>query len=270
MSVPLLRTMASNSLDSSWCDTEVATEVVGCSIRYYPRIDSTNEQALRLADAGAVEGTVVVADTQTAGRGRRGRRWQDEPGQALLFSVLLRPACDVCWLPVLSLGAAAACAESLTSIYSLPVVTKWPNDLLIAGRKVGGILLEQRGEVVVVGMGLNVNGQPEVLAAQVGAPLTTLEKHYGTLLRREEVLVGILEKIDDIYQQFHSGRLAEVVGRYRRFESVLGRSVHVNVGQEVICGTARAITDCGALVLDTANGEREITAGEVQLVAGSE
>ena len=120
-----------------------------------------------------------------------------------------------------------------------------------------------------MGIGLNVNGRPEVLEARVGAPLTTLESHYGAALSREEVLVGILEKIDDIYQQFHSDGPAAVVGRYRRFESVLGQSVHVSVGQEVVCGTAMAVTDTGALVVDTAEGRREITAGEVELVAGS-
>ncbi len=262
--------MASSSLDTSWCQTELATEVVGRSIRYYPRIDSTNEQALRLAEAGAAEGTVVVADTQTAGRGRRGRRWLDEPGQALLFSVLLRPACEQSQVAILSLGAAAACAESLASEYSLAVSTKWPNDLLITGRKVGGILLEQRGGAVVVGVGLNVNGRPEVLQAQVGAPLTTLEKHYGAPLPRREVLVGILEKIDDIYQQFQGGGPAEVVGRYRRFESVLERRVCVHVGQEVVWGTATALTDSGALLVGTGEGQREITAGEVELVTGGE
>ncbi len=262
--------MASSFPDTSWGQTELDAEVVGRSIRYYPRIDSTNEQALRLAEAGAAEGTVVVADTQTAGRGRRGRRWLDEPGQALLFSVLLRPTCEESQVAILSLGAAAACAESLASEYSLPIATKWPNDLLITGRKVGGILLEQRGGVVVVGVGLNVNGRPEVLQAQVGAPLTTLEKHYGAPLPRKEVLVGILEKIDDIYQQFQAGGPAEVVGRYRRFESVLGHRVCVHVGQEVVWGTATALPDSGALVVDTGEGQREITAGEVELVAGGE
>ncbi len=262
--------MASSFLDTSWCWTELVTEVVGRRIRYYPRIDSTNEQALRLAEADAVEGTVVVAETQTAGRGSRGRRWLDEPGRALLFSVLLRPTCEQSQVAILSLGAAAACAESLASEYSFPVATKWPNDLLIAGDKVGGILLEQRGGVVVVGVGLNVNGRPESLQARVGSALSTLERHYGAPLPRKEVLVGILEKIDDIYQQFQRGRFAEVVGRYRRFESVLGCSICVRVGQEVVCGTARAVTNCGVLVVDTANGQREITAGEVELVAGNE
>jgi len=261
---------ANNCLDASWVRTVLGTEVVGHRICYYPRIDSTNEQALRLADADEAEGTVVVAETQTAGRGRRGRCWLGEPGNALLFSVLLRPACDVSWLPVLSLGAAAACAELITSGYSIPVVTKWPNDLLVAGRKVGGILLEQRGGAVVVGIGLNVNGPSESLQAQVGAALTTLEKHYGAPLSREEVLVGILEKIDDIYQQFHNDGPAAVVSRYRRFESVLGQSVQVSVGQEMVCGTAMAVTDTGALVVDTARGQREITAGEVELVTGSQ
>jgi len=262
--------MVSRSPDSSWCPTELGTEVVGRSIRYYPRIDSTNEQVRRLAEAGEAEGTVVVADTQIAGRGRRGRRWLDEPGQALLFSVLLRPICEQSQMAILSLGVAAACAESLISGYSIPIVTKWPNDLLVAGDKVGGILLEQRGSGVVVGVGLNVNGRPEVLQAQVGAPLTTLEEHYGAPLPRKEVLVSILEKIDDIYQQFQGGRFAEVVDRYRRFESVLGRKVCVRVEQEVVCGIAMALMDSGALVVNTLEGECEIVAGEVELVAEGE
>jgi len=265
-SIALLTMKANSCLDISWVRMALGSKVVGRRICYYPRIDSTNEQALRLAAADETEGTVVVAETQTAGRGRRGRRWLDEPGSTLLFSVLLRPVCKASWLPVLSLGAAAACAESLASGYSLPVVIKWPNDLLIADRKVGGILLERRGDAVVVGIGLNVNGPSESLQVRVGTLLTTLESHYGAPLPREEVLVGILGKMDDTYQQFRSAGPAAVVGRYRRFESVLGQRVQISVGQEMICGMAMAVTDTGTLVVDTAKGRREITAGEVELV----
>jgi len=259
--------MPSEPLDVAWCEAQLHTQLVGRRLLYYPQVTSTNDEALRRADAGEPEGTVVVAETQSAGRGRRGRQWHDAPGQCLLLSVLLRPPADVARLPILSLGVAAAAAELLNSRYSVAAVTKWPNDLLIGGRKVGGVLLEQRGQAVVVGLGLNVNGQPESLQAHVDPPLTTVEAERGEPLSREEVLVGLLAKIEDVYRQFRAGDSAGVVRRYRQFESSLGQGVRVTVGTELVWGTAVAITDLGALVIETPQGRREIEAGEVELVA---
>ncbi len=262
--------MPSEPLDATWCADQLHTQIVARRLLYYPRISSTNDEALRLADGGEPEGVVVVADTQTAGRGRQGRRWQDEPGQCLLFSLLLRPAAEPRLLPILSLGAAAAVAEVLSSRYGIAIVTKWPNDLVIGGRKVGGLLLERRGEAVVVGLGLNVNGRPDSLQAHIDRPLTTLEAEYGAPLPREEVLVGIIEKMDDIYRQFQAGDNVGLIHRYRKFESLLGQAVCVTVDTRQICGRAEAISDLGALVVATAQGQREITAGEVELLVESE
>ena len=259
--------MASKRLDVDWCQAQLHTQLVGRRLLYYPQVTSTNDDALRRADAGDPEGTVVVAETQTAGRGRRGRRWHDEPGQCLLVSVLLRPTAEPARLPILSLGVAAAAAELLNSTYGLPAETRWPNDLVIGGRKAGGLLLERRGQAVVVGLGLNVNGQPESLQAHADRPVTTLEAERGQPLSREEVLVGLLAKIEDVYGQFRGGDSVGVVGRYRRFESLLGQRVWATVGTEQVCGTAIAISDLGALIVETAEGRREIGAGEVELVA---
>ncbi len=262
--------MASRALDVAWCTGQLRTQLVGATLLYYPQLISTMDEALRLAATGEPEGTVIIAETQSAGRGRRGRRWHDQPGHSLLFSTVLRPTVEPRGLPILSLGTAAAVAEVLSSRYDLPVATKWPNDLLIGGRKVGGILLEGRGEAVVVGLGLNVNGQPQALQADVDRPLTTLEAETSAPLRREEVLVGVLEKMDGIYQQFQAGDSDGVVHRYRKFDGLLGRAVCITVGTEQVYGTAEAITDRGALAICTAEGQREIAAGEVQLLAECE
>ena len=258
--------MASRALDVAWCTGQLRTQIVGATLLYYPQLTSTMDEALRLAAAGEREGTVIIAETQSAGRGRRGRRWHDQPGHSLLFSAVLRSTVAPRRLPILSLGTAATVAEVLSSRYDLPVATKWPNDILVRGRKVGGILLEGRGEAVVVGVGLNVNGQPQPLQVGVDRPLTTLVAETGSPLRREEVLVALIEKMDGIYQQFEAGDSDGVVRRYRRFESLLGRAVCITVGTEQVCGTVKAITDHGALAVRTSEGRREIAAGEVELL----
>ena len=132
------------------------------SYRYYDEIESTNAEAKSLANRGAPEGTVVIAEAQTAGRGRLGRRWTSPAGKGLLFSVLLRPSLPMNEVHLLTLVAACAAAEAIESLAAAPVTIKWPNDLFIGDRKVGGILMQVTGEQdevdwVVVGIGVNVN-----------------------------------------------------------------------------------------------------------------
>ncbi len=139
-----------------------AGSVFGRSYRYYDEIESTNVEAKALANSGAPEGTVVIAEAQTAGRGRLGRRWTSPAGKGLLFSALLRPALPMSEAHLLTLVAACAAAEAVQSIADVAVSIKWPNDLFVGERKVGGILLEVAGEQdevdwVVVGIGVNVN-----------------------------------------------------------------------------------------------------------------
>lgn len=256
---------ATSGLDIKQVQDKLTGHVVGRQLRHYAELSSTNDEARRLAAAGATEGTVVVAETQTAGRGRRGRRWLDIPGRCLLFSIILRPAVQPELLPVLSLGTAAASAQVLSEVYHLPVATKWPNDLLLSGRKVGGILLEAGQEFVVVGVGLNVGGPAQDLQNQVSEPVASMEEECGHPVQREEVLVALLEKIDKMYQQFQVGEVDTIIAAYKECDCVVGRYVTVEVGTEKISGSAVDISPSGALIIQTDTGRRQITAGDIHL-----
>ena len=156
----------------------------GSSYRYYDEIESTNVEAKSLASSGAPEGTVVIAEAQTAGRGRLGRRWTSPAGKGLLFSVLLRPALPMSDAHLLTLVAACAAAEAIESLASTPVKIKWPNDLFIGDRKAGGILLEVAGEQdevdwIVVGIGVNVNTEYSELPVALRRTATSLKMASG-------------------------------------------------------------------------------------------
>ncbi len=257
----------SKALDIQQVREKLAARVVGRQILYHPQLLSTNEEARRLAMAGESEGTVVVAETQTAGRGRRGRRWLDVPGQCLLFSILLRPDADASSWPLLSLGIAVAAAGSTGDHCHLNVATKWPNDLLVNQRKVGGILLEAGPEFVVAGLGLNVGGPVKRLQDQIPQPVTTLEEECGHPVSREEVLVALLEKIDQIYSQFQAGQAAAIIAAYKELDCTLGKYVMVEGGDEKVRGWAADIGPRGTLIIQTDVGPREIAAGDVYLLS---
>jgi BirA family transcriptional regulator, biotin operon repressor / biotin---[acetyl-CoA-carboxylase] ligase len=209
--------------------------------------DSTNERAKELALAGAPHGTLVTADEQTAGRGRQGRTWSAEPGDALLLSLVLRTLDDL-----LPLRAAVAVAESIP----LPAQIKWPNDVWVESKKVSGILVEGRPQEgwAVLGIGLNVATRsfPEELAE-----IATSLALEGTSLSREEVLGSLLASLD---RQL-AASAAEVLDAWRERDALLGAPVTWNAGR----GTGAGITDAGALRVETDAGIVELDAGEVHL-----
>ncbi len=244
--------------------------VVGREIDLHPVISSTQAEALRLADRGVAEGIVVVADTQTAGRGRRGRTWQDLPGCCLLLSVLLRPARPADQQPVLSLAAAAAAATAIRRAAGVEARTKWPNDLLLGNVKVGGVLLQATSDAVAVGIGINVSGPVEELQARVDRPLTTVEQAAGRPVAREDILVELLQSLEQLYAAFRQEGPPPIVDAYRPFEITLGRQVTVEgygaAGQLV--GRATRIDELGRLVVvDDYGREHSLTAAEVTLAA---
>ncbi|MBN1530563.1 MAG: biotin--[acetyl-CoA-carboxylase] ligase [Thermoleophilaceae bacterium] len=206
--------------------------------------DSTNERAKALAAAGAPHGTLVTADEQTAGRGRQGRSWLAEAGAAVLMSVVLRPPPEA-----LPLAAAVAVAEAV------PVETaiKWPNDVLVDGRKLAGILVEGRPQEgwVVLGIGLNVSGIP----AEVSDIATALGSGG-----REEVLSALLERLDARL----SSPLPEVLDEWRRRDALLGREIRWDGGS----GVAAGIDADGSLLVETGEGQVALVAGEVHLSRG--
>jgi len=224
------------------------------------RVDSTQRVAFELAERGAADGTVVVADTQTAGRGRRGRVWQDEPGDSLLTSVIVRSQLRVVDLPKLSLAAALAVAEAIEATTGLRARLKWPNDVLVNGRKLAGILLESRivaEPVVVAGIGINLRQRsfPEELAQTA----TSVGLEAGRAVGRDELLEAVLAAFDRWRTRLERDGFAPLRERWLALADTIGRAV--TVGEHA--GVAVDLAADGALVLQEAQGVRHVVAGEV-------
>jgi BirA family biotin operon repressor/biotin-[acetyl-CoA-carboxylase] ligase len=230
------------------------------------RVDSTQRVALDLAAAGAADRTVVVAEVQTAGRGRRGRVWEAAPGTSLLASILIRPTpSETRRLPTFSLTTAVAVADALERIGDVTARLKWPNDVLVGGRKVSGILLESRSAaspVVVVGIGINLL---QTHFEGLARPATSVLLETGRAVARDAMLAAVLEDFDAWRSRVQREGFAPVRARWLTGADTLGRLVQV--GETT--GVAADIDDDGALVLETAEGRRHIVAGEVRDVHGA-
>jgi BirA family biotin operon repressor/biotin-[acetyl-CoA-carboxylase] ligase len=230
------------------------------------RVDSTQAVAFALAADGAADGTVVVADSQAAGRGRRGRPWLDEPGASLLASVVLRPRLPPARLPGLSLAAAVATAEALTRAAGLSPRLKWPNDILVGGRKIGGILLESRlgldpapgGITVVLGVGINL-GQ-RLFPAELRDRATSAWLVTGRPVDRDVVLAAFLDALGDWRRRLEYRGFAPVRARWRELADTLGRTVTV----DGVTGVAVDIDIDGVLLVNDAEGRcHRVVAGDV-------
>lgn len=219
-------------------------------------VASTQDAAFALAARGAADGTAVVADSQTAGRGRRGHRWHDEPGASLLVSVIVRTALAAGTRPLLSYVAAVAVVETLRRAAGIEARVKWPNDVLVAGRKVAGILLEARDAVVVAGIGLNVSQRrfPPELAGRA----TSLALETGRAVDREAVLPVLLEELDRWRGILEREGFEPVRARWRAAADGLGRPVRVGH----VSGIAVDLDGAGALVVDVDGVTRRVIAGE--------
>lgn len=226
--------------------------------------DSTQNTARALAEAGAPEGTVVWAEHQTHGRGRLGRAWLDEPGSNLLISTILRPESRFSQLPQLSLVAGVAVAEAIRGETGLPVTLAWPNDLLIHGRKVAGILAESfapddDATLVILGVGINVNQTrfPADLAGQA----TSLALEAGRPFDRERLLSALVHSLEAWYRRWQTEGFAAVREAWVRASETLGERVAIEEGVE---GVAVDLAEDGALLVRTDTGAlvRQVT-GEV-------
>jgi len=245
--------------------------------RLWSRLDvlaqtgSTNDDLLAAARAGAAEGAVLAAEHQTRGRGRQGRQWVSRTGSALIFSVLLRPAsvppADRGWLPLLT---GVAVARALRQVAGVDATLKWPNDVLADGAKLAGILAEQAGEAIVIGVGLNVAAtRDELPPPGPGALPPTSLALLGARAGRESLLIGILAELEDWYRRWTRPSPGDAEGSGLRAEylscsATIGRAVRVELpGGMVLKGTASGIDPVGRLILDTAAGPAAVSAGDV-------
>jgi len=237
------------------------------AVRYFEEIGSTNTEALEQAKAGAPEGLVVVADHQTAGRGRLGRTWSAEPGSALLVSVLLRPPLPVDEVPVVLMAAGLAACDGVEAAAGFRPKLKWPNDLVVGERKLAGLLTESTGEpgpAVVLGLGLNVTARayPE----ELDQPATSCEEEAGRPVGREDLLVGLLRALETRYSAvLAAGGRAATLTAYRADSATVGRRVRVELtGGEALEGEATGVAGDGRLVVVDAAGEHYVSVGDVK------
>ena len=232
-------------------------------VRWFESIESTNSYLRAEARAGAPEGTVAVADYQRAGRGRLDRRWESPPGASLLTSILFRPAVDPAELHLCTAAVALAAAEACREVAAVSPVLKWPNDLLVGEAKLAGVLAETEFTgatcAVVVGLGLNVAwpGPPTVQG-------TCLEDLAGEPVDRRRLLGTLLDALSprrDLLDRADGRR--ELAAEMRRRCVTLGRRIRVELVAEAVSGIATEIDDAGRLIIETPEGPRTVTAGDV-------
>lgn len=247
-------------------DSQPRPRLIGAVLLRVDRVGSTNDLLRDLAESGAPEGMVVVAREQSAGRGRRGRAWLSPPG-GLWLSLLLRPPDPSDGR--ITLAAAVGAAEGIRKVCGAAVRVKWPNDLILEGGKVGGILVESVPPIVIVGVGINANVDLAALPAPIGAVATSLSAALGRAVDLEDLLAAVLEGVDDAYRTLREGRGEEILERWRRLSLTLGRTVRIEGGAEALEGRAVGVDAQGALVLELAGGERRrVIAGDVTALEG--
>ena len=249
----------------------LATTRMGHTIHLLQTVDSTNDEAQALAVRGAQEGAVVIADSQRHGRGRMGRVWASPPGVGVYLSVVLRPAIPPHDAPSLALLAAVAVAEAIEEVAGLAARIKWPNDLIVRGRKVGGVLGEVAADAshlhyVIVGMGINVNQTEESFDGELRHTATSLRIETGRSLDRTALIRSLCEALDRWYDRFLSEGPAPVLERLRRSCLTLGRQVVVRSGDQELRGLAVDLDGSGALLIQAADqGLHRLFAGDVTL-----
>jgi BirA family biotin operon repressor/biotin-[acetyl-CoA-carboxylase] ligase len=266
-----------NSPDSLHADDLLArlgksTGVIGRDIHVFQETTSTNDVIEKLARDGAQEGVVVFAESQTKGRGRLGRRWLSPAQKGLWFSVLLRPELRPQETTQLTVAAAAALARALRSETGVEPEIKWPNDILIRGKKTAGILTELSAELdrvkyVILGIGVDVNVNLSEFPVELRKIATSLKIEIGRALSRPSLATAVLRELDHDYAQIRAGRFAAVADEWESHCTTIGQNVVIRTGERQLRGRAESLGEDGALLLRTDYGHLErITGGDVTLM----
>jgi len=267
--VPAERVPSGSALDLTRLPTLSGSRRLDPRFHYFLEIASTNTQARALAEAGAREGTIVIAERQTQGRGRLGQAWQSPPFSNLYLSVVLRPRLAPRHAPQITLAAAVALVE--TAGFFLPGAPsiKWPNDILVNGKKLAGILTEAacsagRVDYVVLGIGLNVNYRLDDMPEGLRERATSMAALTGKNVSRESVPTRLISDLDRCYGELEESGFEALRQQWESHFGWRGRRVRVELGDRAIVGRALSIDGEGALVVEDEQGRRQtIIAGDV-------
>jgi BirA family biotin operon repressor/biotin-[acetyl-CoA-carboxylase] ligase len=250
------------------------TKIIGKSIHLFPEVESTNTLAMEMAASGADEGTVVIAETQSRGKGRIGRKWLSPRGN-LYLSVILRPKIPINKAPMITLMGAVATSTAIRKQCGALAVIKWPNDILIRGRKVSGLLTEMNAEQdrirhIVLGIGVDVNMDIDDLPVEVRRLATTLAVECGRKVDRLSLLRQLMRELDAWYQVYLTAE-KYMLAEWKMLNVTIGNSVAVSGAGETFQGLARGIDDEGRLVVEIADGTLcTVAAGDVSLLKKDE
>jgi len=243
----------------------LGTRFIGSRVNYLDRVDSTMNACVRLGMDGAPEGTIVIAESQTRGRGRMGRLWESPKYKGIYLSLLLRPALSPSQASLLTLMASVSVATAIERLAGLPARIKWPNDVYIGSRKAAGILTELNAEMdrinfIVIGLGINVNNDKDTLPP--GA--TSLKEEKGRKISRLQLVQQVLREMEKDYCRMRAHGPEEMLKRWKAMSITLGRRVKVHGSPKLIEGEAVGIGQDGALLVRTDAGIRErVYAGDV-------
>ena len=250
-----------------------SSRIIGRKIFRYVRVTSTQDKAKKFAQKGLAEGTVVIAEIQTQGKGRLGRRWVSPKG-GIWLSVILRPEITPMEVPKITMIGSLAVAKAIAELTRIEVKLKWPNDVLIRTfsgiefKKVCGVLTEMVSGVsqvnyVITGLGINVNNR---ISPALRATAISLKETIGRNLPKQELLRKVLEKFDKYYLDFRKQGMGPIIKEYKGMSAVLDKEVKIECADEIVEGKALDIDEYGALIVETEKGKKRVVAGDVTIV----
>lgn len=249
---------------------ELQNNKLGNDIYYFKTIDSTNNYGKKLALDGALEGTIVLSDEQTGGRGRLGRAWVSPPGTSISMSIILRPTIYPNEAAKITEITAAAVANAISRVTKLKTGIKWPNDIIINSKKVCGILTEMSAEInsinyVIVGMGINVNINE--FPDEINNVATSLKKELNMEISRKELVINIVNEFEKLYYDFiNTGDLSKTVEICKEKSVILGKMIKIINRNEIIIAKAIDIDENGELIIKKDDGEIiNIISGEISV-----
>lgn len=248
-----------NTLSKEEIGLKLTTDYIGREIHAYPSVETTQYIAHKLAHSGTEHGTVVVADEQTAGKGRLGRSWHSPEGSGIWTSIILRPKLPPQRAPQFTLIAAVSVVQAIRKQTGLEAEIKWPNDILINGKKVVGILTELQAEAdqiksVIIGMGINVNVDREDFPSEL-TMATSLKIEHGQEINRSALLAAILNELENLYEEYMTNGFRMIKLLWESYAISLGRKIKARTLNGVIDGIAKGITDEGVLLLEDKDGQ---------------
>lgn len=243
------------------------TEFLGKNIHFFKEVDSTNDVARELAMEGAEEGTIVVAESQRSGKGRRGKKWIS-PSGGVWMTIILRPDIEPVKAPQLTLVTGVAVAETLDQECGLNIGIKWPNDILIGDKKVSGILTEvetkkREVEFVLVGIGIDLNMDVSIFPPNLRGGATSLKAELEREIQGAELVQRFLQRFEALYNQFNDGEFRKILTQWRKLSSTIGTYVEVHKKGRTVYGEAVGVNKDGKLILELDDGTlRKVVSGE--------